>query len=58
METITISKATYDSLIADSEKLYCLEQCGVEDWIGYYNAMAMWDEDDDEDLLDHYEDEE
>jgi hypothetical protein len=47
-ETIIISKALYDQLREDSEKLGCLEACGVDNWGGWDDAMEMFHEDDDE----------
>jgi len=43
-ETVTISKSEYDRLVRDSIFLGCLEQCGVDNWDGYYEAGKMiWD---------------
>ena len=35
-ETVTISKALYESLKVDSRKLLELEWAGVDNWDGYY----------------------
>lgn len=38
-ETITISKALYDSLADDAFKLECLEAGGVDNWSGYHWSL-------------------
>ena len=40
-ENVTISKAKYDRLLYDSEKLNHLEACGVDNWSGWDDAMEM-----------------
>ena len=40
-ETVTISKDKYDRLQYDSEKLNCLDACGVDNWSGWDDAMEM-----------------
>lgn len=45
-EKVTITKSEYDSLLEDSEKLSCLEACGVDNWQGYEDAMEMFNEED------------
>lgn len=42
--TITITLAEYERLTYDSEKLDCLEACGVDNWAGYSDAMDMMEE--------------
>ena len=34
-DTVTISRARYESLVRDSDFLACLEDCGVDNWDGY-----------------------
>ena len=38
-ETITIKKTEYDDLIENSKKLEALEDCGVDNWEGYDEAL-------------------
>lgn len=38
-ETITIKKSEYDDLIENSKKLEALEDCGVDSWEGYDEAL-------------------
>jgi hypothetical protein len=45
IERVTISKEEYDSLKEDSEILNCLRACGVDNWEGWGNAMAMFEDD-------------
>lgn len=48
---ITISQREYDQLVKDSETLQALEQCGVDNWCGYDEALALmreWAEEDDQ----------
>ena len=40
-ETVTISKAQYDDLIADQKFLCALIACGVDNWDGYDMAQDM-----------------
>ena len=40
-ETITISKAHYDSLVEDADKLLALESGGVDNWNGYDDSLDM-----------------
>lgn len=40
METVTITKAEYDKLKADSESLHRLEVYGVDNWMCYYTALT------------------
>lgn len=49
MEKITISKAEYESLKEESRFLDCLNACGVDNWIGYSEACAMYEEEDEDD---------
>jgi hypothetical protein len=37
--TVTISQAEYKSLRADSDRLARLETYGVDNWVGYYDAI-------------------
>ena len=39
METITIPKSEYDSLIRDKVLLRALNAAGVDNWEGYEHAM-------------------
>ncbi|HLO11549.1 MAG TPA: hypothetical protein VK190_04770 [Pseudoneobacillus sp.] len=39
-ETVTISKKEYESLLQDSRKLNRLEAYGVDNWVGYGDAMS------------------
>lgn len=41
---ITISKAEYESLLKDSEKLSALEAAGVDNWEGYDSAMELMED--------------
>jgi len=43
-DTITISKSEYDSLLTDSLILSYLEQYGVDNWSGYFDAMMAFNE--------------
>lgn len=36
---ITITQSEYDSLVAESDKLAALEAYGVDNWVGYYDAI-------------------
>ena len=40
-ESVAISKAEYEELCYASEKLNCLEACGVDNWQGWDDAMEM-----------------
>lgn len=49
-ETITITKAEYDSLKEDENLLLALQSAGVDNWSGYDYArelMAEWAEEND-----------
>lgn len=41
---VTITKAEYEQLQIDSDKLSCLEAIGVDNWQGYDDAMEMFRE--------------
>lgn len=41
-ETVTISKAEYETLKEDSLMLQCLVDAGVEDWEGYAFADKLF----------------
>lgn len=41
LETVTITKAEYERLLADSEWLSCLESAGVDNWEGYDEARNL-----------------
>ncbi|GAV11471.1 hypothetical protein [Paenibacillus sp. NAIST15-1] len=41
---VSITKAEYESLLDDSNKLGCLEAYGVDNWQGYSYAMEMYEE--------------
>ncbi|MDQ7731588.1 hypothetical protein QT231_02690 [Halomonas sp. SpR1] len=41
LETVTISRAEYDQLLADQAKLRALEAMGVDNWSGYSDAMEQ-----------------
>jgi hypothetical protein len=45
MTTVTTSKEEYDRLQERSEFLSCLEACGVDNWSGWGEAIAMMEED-------------
>ncbi|MNP62657.1 hypothetical protein D3C76_1579570 [compost metagenome] len=47
-ETVTISKAEYDSLLEDRALLECLEACGVDNWCGWDDAITMFNEEDED----------
>lgn len=38
-DTVTISRAEYEQLLADQAKLHALEGAGVDNWTGYDDAM-------------------
>ena len=40
-DTVTISREEYEQLLADSDKLACLEGAGVDNQSGYGDAMEM-----------------
>ncbi|MGY0552346.1 hypothetical protein ACW17M_03940 [Vreelandella sp. 2A-K22] len=40
-ETVTISRAEYDQLLAAQAKLHALEAMGVDNWSGYSDAMEQ-----------------
>lgn len=40
-ETITITRAEYEQLLADQAKLRALEEMGVDNWSGYAEAMQQ-----------------
>lgn len=44
IETVTISKEEYDSLVEDSLFLECLQGAGVDNWQGYDDAIEMMEE--------------
>lgn len=46
-ETVTISKAEHDRLVAASDKLDALEAAGVDNWSGYDVAMQILNEEGD-----------
>lgn len=48
-ETVTITKAEYESLLDDRHLLSCLECAGVDNWSGYDYAREMYNEDCEED---------
>lgn len=41
---ITIPRAVYDSLMRDSDWLMCLEDAGVDNWVGYDEARQLYKE--------------
>ncbi len=43
METITISLKEYNELIEAQKKLDALECAGVDNWVGYAEAMSELD---------------
>ena len=43
METVTISKEEYEELLANSKFLDCLRACGVDNWLGYDDAIDLMD---------------
>ena len=43
-QIIEISLAEYKDLLAKEAKLECLEACGVDNWVGYSDAMEMLEE--------------
>jgi len=38
-EVITITKKEYEELLREEEKLLALEEFGVDNWLGYDDAM-------------------
>jgi hypothetical protein len=38
---VSIPKAEYEALLADQKELRALEQVGVDNWIGYEDAMEL-----------------
>jgi hypothetical protein len=44
IERVTISKDEYDSLKKDSEILNCLRACGVDNWEGWDDSWALFEE--------------
>ena len=40
-ETVTITKAEYDSLLEDRDWLQCLEAAGVDNWQGFEVAIDI-----------------
>ncbi|MEK5036272.1 hypothetical protein MKY96_33005 [Paenibacillus sp. FSL R7-0302] len=44
MLMIEIPMEEYHELLRRSEKLECLENCGVDNWSGYGDAMTMMEE--------------
>lgn len=51
---VKIDKDTLLKLIKNSEKLSTLEECGVDNWINYDEAMQCLDDSSDEVLLKQY----
>ena len=51
---ISVNKDTLLKLIRNSEKLLTLEECGVDNWINYGEAMQYLDDSPDEVLLKQY----
>jgi len=41
MDTVTIPKALYESLLEAKNKLDALEMAGVDNWTGYDYAMEL-----------------
>ena len=48
METITISKREYKTLLKQAELLECLESGGVDNWEGYYESTEDFYKDDED----------
>jgi hypothetical protein len=44
LETVTISKKEYESLLEDSEFLSALQGAGVDNWDGYDYAIELMNE--------------
>ena len=42
-ETVTITKADYESLQASSRMLIALEVAGVDNWLGYDGALDLFE---------------
>jgi len=42
VEMITIPKEEYEELLEDSHQLECLKACGVDEWVGYAEAIEMY----------------
>ena len=40
-ETVTISKKEYESLLKDQKLLQCLQEVGVDNWMGYDCAIEL-----------------
>lgn len=45
-ETVTITKAEYETLLEDQKLLEALQGAGVDNWQGYWDAMEMMQEED------------
>ncbi len=43
-EMITISKKEYDDLLDAAKFLTCLEGAGIDNWIGYDDAIELMEE--------------
>ena len=41
---ITIPRAVYDGLMRDRNWLMCLEDAGVDNWVGYDEARQLYKE--------------
>lgn len=48
VETVTIPKSEYESLLRESRKLRALENAGVDNWEWYGDAMSELYDDEDE----------
>ncbi|WP_459213703.1 hypothetical protein [Paenibacillus graminis] len=44
VKMVTITESEYQRLLRDSDKLGCLEACGVDNWGGWDDAMEMFAE--------------
>jgi hypothetical protein len=47
-ELVTITKREYERLTEAENKLECLYAAGVDNWIGYSEAMSMLNEEEEE----------
>lgn len=48
IKMVTIPEKEYERLLESDRKLDCLECMGVDNWSGYGEAMAIFNEEDEE----------
>lgn len=51
-KTITVSLDEYNKIMLDSIKLSYLENNGVDNWVGYEDAIAQFEQDKENDMFD------